>query len=853
VAQSFDLTLSRTGSRWAVLFVVIGLGGLLGCGGLGGKQQSQGPGVLTPSPASLNFGNVQTGTSQSLNEAVTNTGQSSLTISQFAVTGSGYTASGITAPLTLAAGDSASFSVQFAPSANGSSSGNIAFTTDDGTVNLPLSGTGVPAGTLSATPGSISFGTVVIGNAASQTVTLANTGSDSVTVTAATVTGTGFTDSGLTLPLTLGANQTTTFSVSFAPTVTGSATGNVALTVTGAPELDIPLSGTGEAAGDLTASPTNVNFGTVIVGNTASQTETLQNVGGSNVTVTAASISGTEFSYTGLSVPLTLGPNQSATFTLKFTPASAGAASGTMSLTVNGSPNISIPLSGTGETSATLTANPTSITFTNVQVGTNSTQTETIKNTGGASATITAVTATGTGFTVSGITLPVTLGSGQTVTFNVTFAPQSAGTFSGNVAVSSNAQNPTLNIPLSGTAVTAGDLTASPTSINFGNVLIGDATSQIVTLKNTGGENVNVTAASITGAGMSYSGLSLPLTLTPNQSTTFSVTFEPAAAGAVNGTMSLTVSGSANVSIPLSGTGVTPPTLTANPTSITFTNITVGTTSTQTETVKNTGGSDAHISAVSASGTGFSISGINPPLTLSAGQSVSFTVSFSPTSTGSFTGSVTVSSDAQNPTLTIPLSGSAVGAQGTLSVSSPINVGNVVQGTSGTATGTLTASTATVVVSSVSLTGTNASEFSITGLTYPVTVNVGQPVSFTVTFSPTAAGSASATATFTSNASNSPTSATLTGTGTPQPVHTVQLTWVASETPDITSYNVYRSVYSGTSCGGYSSIGSTSGSVTTFTDNNVSDGTTYCYVTTAVDESGESTYSNVAEAQIPAP
>ncbi len=377
-----------------------------------------------------------------------------------------------------------------------------------------------------------------------------------------------------------------------------------------------------------------------------------------------------------------------------------------MSLTVERlESNVGIPLSGTGVTPATLTASPTSLTFTNIQVGTNSTQTETIKNTGGASATITAVTPSGTGFSVSGISLPVTLGAGQSVTFNVTFTPPSAGSFSGNVAVISNAQNPTLNIPLSGTAVAAGNLTASPSSINFGNVILGDAMPQIVTLKNTGGENVTVTAASISGAGMSYSGLTLPLTLTPNQSSTFSVTFAPTVAGAVSGTMSLTVSGSANVGIPLTGTGITPATLTANPTSMTFTNVQVGQNSSQTETVKNTGQADAHITAVGASGTGFSVSGIHPPVTLSGGQSVSFSVTFTPPSPGTYTGSVTVSSDAQNPTLTVPLTGTAVGATGTLSVSSPINVGNVVVGTSGTATGTLTASGANVVVSSVSLTG----------------------------------------------------------------------------------------------------------------------------------------------------
>jgi hypothetical protein len=401
--------------------------------------------------------------------------------------------------------------------------------------------------------------------------------------------------------------------------------------------------------------------------------------------------------------------------------------------------------------------------------------------------------------------------------------------------------------------VAAGNLTASPTSINFGNTILGDATSQVVTLKNTGGSNVTVTGGSISGTGFTFSGLTVPLTLTPNQTSTFSVTFDPVSAGVVSGTMSLTVTGSANIGIPLSGTGVTQANLTANPTSITFTNIQVGQNSSQTETLKNTGGSDAHISQVAAAGTGFSFSGITPPVTLTAGQSASFSVKFAPQSPGTFNGSITVTSDAQNPTLTIPLSGSSVGSQGTLSVTSPINVGNVVVGTSGTANGTLTASTATVVVSSVALSGTNPTEFSVTGLTFPVTVNVGTPVSFTVHFTPTATGAASASASFTSNASNSPTSSSLAGSGTPAPVHTVQLTWVASPTEDVSGYNVYRAVFANSVCGTYSTIGSTNPPTTAFTDNNVTDGTTYCYATTAVDPSGESTYSNIAQAQIPPP
>jgi fibronectin type 3 domain-containing protein len=79
------------------------------------------------------------------------------------------------------------------------------------------------------------------------------------------------------------------------------------------------------------------------------------------------------------------------------------------------------------------------------------------------------------------------------------------------------------------------------------------------------------------------------------------------------------------------------------------------------------------------------------------------------------------------------------------------------------------------------------------------------------------------------------------------------LSWVASTSQDVTSYNVYRAAFGPTSCDSYTDIGSTSNSITTYTDNVVTDGTTYCYAATAVDPNGESAYSNIVQATIPPP
>ena len=285
------------------------------------------------------------------------------------------------------------------------------------------------------------------------------------------------------------------------------------------------------------------------------------------------------------------------------------------------------------------------------------------------------------------------------------------------------------------------------------------------------------------------------------------------------------------------------------PSSVSFGNVQTGTSQTLSETLSNTGGSNLTVTQATVAGTGFSISGLNLPVTLTAGQSVPFKVTFAPQSTGNFTGSVTLVSDASNPSLTISLSGSGTEqeAQGLLGVNpATISVGNVTVGTSGTQTGTLNATAASVTVSSVTV---DSSEFVISGLSFPVTITAGQSVNFTVTFTPQATGAVSGNASFISDASNSPTPATLTGTGVPASVHTVSLSWTASNSPDVVGYNVYRRT--GTT-GNYGQINTVLDVTTAYTDAAVADGQTYYYETTAVNSSNEeSARSNSVQAVIP--
>jgi fibronectin type 3 domain-containing protein len=130
-----------------------------------------------------------------------------------------------------------------------------------------------------------------------------------------------------------------------------------------------------------------------------------------------------------------------------------------------------------------------------------------------------------------------------------------------------------------------------------------------------------------------------------------------------------------------------------------------------------------------------------------------------------------------------------------------------------------------------------------------VGLSAGQTLTFSVIFSPTNAGSAPGTVTVTSNATGSPATISLSGTGVTPTAYSVALAWDAS-TSTVVGYYVYRSTTSGT---GYAKLNASSATTgLTYSDTTVQDGTTYYYVTTAVDSSGtESSYSNQAEAIIP--
>jgi hypothetical protein len=156
--------------------------------------------------------------------------------------------------------------------------------------------------------------------------------------------------------------------------------------------------------------------------------------------------------------------------------------------------------------------------------------TETVTNSGSSPVTISQANVTGAAFSVSGLTLPTSLGPNQSVTFTAKFAPTGNGAASGSISIVSDAADSPLMIALSGTAAAQGQLSVSPTSLSFGSVTVGSSSSLQATLSASGGA-VNVSSAGSSSSEFSLSGISLPVTLSTGESLAFTVTFSPNASG----------------------------------------------------------------------------------------------------------------------------------------------------------------------------------------------------------------------------------------------------------------------------------------------------------------------------------
>ncbi|HYM13564.1 MAG TPA: choice-of-anchor D domain-containing protein [Bryobacterales bacterium] len=375
-----------------------------------------------------------------------------------------------TPPFLMNPGDMATFVINYNPSALGKALGQIVinFNSGRGTANLTVNLVGEqpqfgfsyaivgktsqtaisPSGSISFPDTTVNLANANLNQTNAATFVVTNSGSGPGTVNSISASGGVFTLVGVpTLPMLVQPATSITFTINFAPTALGSNTGTVRISFI-PQNVTFNLSGNGvgavlayssAAAGSTRTISNNdtITLPSLAVGdkiNLSQATVKVQNTGTADGTVSAIASSDPQFALSSVPfLPVTLHAGDSFTFTITFTPNSAGTITALLHIDAVSFKLTGVGLGGNltyafavGAATTTVTSNGNVILPPTPVAETSSAQFQ-VTNTGNQTVFINSISATGpaTGvFTLASVpALPVQVAGGATVIFTITFAP----------------------------------------------------------------------------------------------------------------------------------------------------------------------------------------------------------------------------------------------------------------------------------------------------------------------------------------------------------------------------------------------------------------------------------------------
>ena len=439
--------------------------------------------------------------------------------------------------------------------------------------------------------------------------------------------------------------------------------------------------------------------------------------------------------------------------------------------------------------------------FGTILIGNNAVNTFTIQNTAVTNLNISDITVGGTDaadFTIGGITPPDVVAGGGNLTFTVTFAPSASGLRSAEIQITNDDSDEGLytfaiqgageapqeiNVQGNGLDIASGDVAPETgDGTDFDLVTLGENTAGTFTIQNTGDVDLNISDIQITGtdaADFVITDITPPTAIGGGTDATFTVTFTPGAAGARVATIEITSDDAdeATYTFDITGTGLNPQEINVQGNGLDiasgdvapetgdgtdFDVVTIGGNSIATFTIQNIGDVDLNVSDIQITGTDaadFVITDITPPTAIAGGTDATFTVTFTPGAVGARVASIEIiSDDSDEATYTFSVTGTGVAAsapeiniQGNgLDIASGDVIPDITDGTDfGTfGLGEVITTTFTIQntgnadlnITSVLLSGANASEFAVNNITTPAVVAGGGDITFDVIYSPTLLG-----------------------------------------------------------------------------------------------------------------
>lgn len=589
---------------------------------------------------------------------------------------------------SIAAAAACNIRVAFAPTAQGSRSGTLTVVTDTGTVTAALTGSGAPDPGLALQPIALIFNNQAGVAATQQTISVTNTGASSIMVGAPSTGTSSFTATSTCGTLPPAAQCS--IAVAFTPGTTLAqdsltlpvSTGSGAQLTT---SYIIPLSGayTSNSAG-LIITPTMSNLGSAATGEVGSTRQ----FSITNVTSEPLNLSLSlprQFPLAGATNCTTLAAGATCTLSISLAPAVNGALTGTLQITgipANGAPIQSLAyLLGYGEGSATLTITGATapLNFGNVASGQSQQQLVTLTNSGTRALRIHRITSQPPFLVAS--TCGATLTPIASCTVALTYEPvyeltsgssaPSVRQDTGLLTIESDAATSPDTLQLTGTATAVtvaqpasssilASYSLSSSALTFAATQVGNISpAQNITLTNSGTSTLHIASIATSG---DFTASSTCSTLLPAATCTIAVEFVPddlAAQSLRSGTLEIRSDASDALEfVTLLGSSTPAPLLLA-PTSLNFGSIDVGQSSGLLVTATNTSSSPITLGSLMVTGAYTVSTGTCPDAgaSLAPGAQCTLNVTFTPASTGTQTGILSVASSATELPLTVILTG----------------------------------------------------------------------------------------------------------------------------------------------------------------------------------------------------
>ena len=411
----------------------------------------------------------------------------------------------------------------------------------------------------------------------------------------------------------------------------------------------------------IAVQQTAVNFGTVEFAQTVQQTITVQNTG-----TALLEIMGIESDVSGLTFEpsmFTVEPNGSQTVMIRFPSSTEGTFSGNITISSNdpdrATQTLSVSVIVQPPPVPVIAVQETAVDFGTVEAAQTVQKTFTVKNTGTAPLEITGIESDVSGLAFEPSMFTLEPEGFQTVT--VTFPSSTAGTFSGNITISSNdlkSGTQTLAVSVIVQAAPVPAIAVQESAIDFGTVEFEQTVQQTITVQNTGTAPLEITGIESDVSGLTFD--TTMFTLDPNGSQTITITFPSSTEGTFSGLITISSNDPDRAKHTLSISGIVQaapaPVLVVGEPAIDFGSIDAEKTAQQTFTIENTGTASLEVTGIESDVPGLTF---EPSVfTLAPNGSQTVTITFPKPMEGEFSGLINIlSNDPDRAKLTLSISG----------------------------------------------------------------------------------------------------------------------------------------------------------------------------------------------------